>query len=182
MLPSLERDPLSPVAPLFLPPLLLFLGFLPPFIANSVARTKKKNKRKGKMRRNHASVTSRNGTFYRSGIKRSIVRAIIINFGFYAFREQGWIETREMSFKSIYRSREWLYDIAIRFPLQLAPFLRKIFYEENRSDGGYELIEYDYNISVAKWDQTSLNKLNIYTFDGLASHPPRARNIKKKDK
>lgn len=42
MPPSLER-PTVPSGPFVPPlPLLLFLGFLPPFIANSVARKKKK--------------------------------------------------------------------------------------------------------------------------------------------
>lgn len=90
-----SRDPLSPVAPLFLPSRcccsLASCHRLLPILS------REKKKRKGKMLSSATkatSVTSRNGTFYRSGIKRSIVRTIIINFGFYAFREQGWNRDR----------------------------------------------------------------------------------------
>lgn len=46
------------------------------------------------------------------------------------------IATREMSFKSIYRSREWLYTVLpFDFHFNSLRFSRKIVYEENRSDG-----------------------------------------------
>lgn len=87
MPPTLARETHCPMAPLFLPavPSLAPCHRLLPIQSRE---KEKKRKNRAEMRRNRA--TSRNGTFYRSGIKpgENIIRTII-NFGFYAFRKRG---------------------------------------------------------------------------------------------
>lgn len=89
MPPTLARETHCPMAPLFLPavPSLAPCHRLLPIQSRE---KEKKEKTEPKCDEIVRPVTSRNGTFYRSGIKpgENIIRTII-NFGFYAFRKRG---------------------------------------------------------------------------------------------